>query len=186
MYLSFFRFIQVLFGLVIISVIALCNSARFNSWIFLGSFLSIFFIRISLYCFVEVRCFCWSRWSTQFCLLLIFEQFVMLPSSPPFLLCLALCISRFLNLSRIWRCLLGGGYLESLFQLFLHGSLQHKVYLDFLVWWSSHQDQQSNVWIGHFCQNQSQSPGTYGLLLPRQEQEDSMSRYSMIPFGCNF
>jgi hypothetical protein len=29
--------------------------------------------------------------------------------------------------------------------LFLHCSMQHKVYLDFVVWWSSCQDQQSNV-----------------------------------------
>ncbi len=186
MYLSLFRFFQVSFGLVIISAIALCNSTLFNSGIFLGSFLPIFFICFPLYCFVQVRWFCWSRWSTQFCLLLIFKQFVMLLLSPPFLLCLSLCLNRFLNLSRIWRCLWGGGYLESLFQLFLYGSMQHKVYLDFVVWWSSCQDQQSNVWIGHFHQNQPQSPGTYGWLLPRQEQEDSMSHYSMIAFGCNF
>ncbi len=76
--------------------------------------------------------------------------------------------------------------MKSLFQLFLHGSMQHKVYLGFVVWWSSRQDQQSNVCIGHFCQNQPQSPGTYGWLLPGQEQEDSMSCYSMITFGCNF
>ncbi len=140
----------------------------------------------SLYCFVEVRWFCWSNWSTQCCLLLIFKQFVMLSLSPLFLLCLALCLSRFLNLSRIWRCLWGGGYLESPFQLFLHGSLWHEVYLDFVVRWSSCQDQQSNVWIGHFFQNQLQSPGIYGWSLPMQEREDSMSGYSMIAFGCNF
>jgi hypothetical protein len=37
-----------------------------------------------------------------------------------------------------------------------------------------------------FCQNQPQSPGIYGWSLPMQEQEDGMSRYSMIAFGCNF
>jgi hypothetical protein len=47
-------------------------------------------------------------------------------------------------------------------------------------------DQQSSVLIGHFCQIQPQSPGTYGWLLPRQEQEDNMLLYSMIAFGCKF
>ncbi len=43
----------------------------------------------STYCFVQVRWLCRPRWSTHFCLLLIIKQVIMLPSSPPFLLCLA-------------------------------------------------------------------------------------------------
>ncbi len=85
MYFSLFSFFQFLLGFVIISAIACFKSTCFNRLSFLGISFSILLTRLSLYCPDEVSWLCSRRWFTHSCLLLIFKQFVMLPSSPLFL-----------------------------------------------------------------------------------------------------
>ncbi len=85
MYFSLFSFFQFLLGFVIISAIACFKSTCFNRLSFFGIFFSILLTRLSLYPPDEVSWLCSRRWFTHSCLLLIFLQFEMLPSSPLFL-----------------------------------------------------------------------------------------------------
>ena len=85
MYFSLFSFFQFLLGFVIFSVIAYFKSTCSNRLSFLGIFFSILLTCLSLYRPDEISWLCSRRWFTHSCLLLIFKQFVMLPSSPLFL-----------------------------------------------------------------------------------------------------
>jgi hypothetical protein len=145
MYFSLLRFFHFLFGYVIIVAIAVCKSTFFICLMFLGSFLSMFFICFSLYCFDEICNFVQTGDPPTFVFCQILSSLSCYHRVPFFVLYLALWLSRFLNLSRIWRCLLDGVHLGTLFQLFQHGSMQHIVFLDFVVRWSSPLDPQSSV-----------------------------------------
>ena len=85
MYFFLFSFFQFLLGFVIISAIACFKCTCFNRLSFLGIFFLILLTRLSLYHPDEVSWLCSKRWFTHACLLLIFKQFVMLLSSPLFL-----------------------------------------------------------------------------------------------------